>query len=150
MSLVWAHQPWAGLDRDALYAWLALRARVFVVEQTCAYADPDGLDPLAAHLLGWEGGELVAGARLFAPGVVRAEAVIGRVVTDPARRGAGLGDALMSEAIRACEARFGPGPIFVSAQAHLAGWYGRLGFVVCGPGYDEDQIPHLPMIRPAP
>ena len=31
------------------------------------------------------------------------------------------------------------------AQAHLAGWYGRLGFTVDGPANDEDGIPHVPI-----
>lgn len=146
-AIRWTLQPWAGLDRDTLYAWLRLRAEVFVVEQACAYADADGADPEASHLLGWEGEALIAGARLFAPGVQRAEAVIGRVVTAPTLRGLGLGDALMGEAIASCEREFGFGPIYLGAQAHLAGWYGRLGFAVCGPGYEEDGIPHLPMRR---
>jgi ElaA protein len=34
-----------------VYDFLALRAEIFVVEQACAYLDPDGHDPEAWHLL---------------------------------------------------------------------------------------------------
>ena len=63
------HKPWRALTTDELYALLALRAEVFVVEQRCPYQDLDGADRLATHL--WipspEGAPL-AYARLFAPG----------------------------------------------------------------------------------
>ena len=51
----------------------------------------------------------------------------------------------MREGMARTWAQWGPCPIHLSAQAHLAGYYGSLGFVVTGPGYDEDGIPHLPM-----
>jgi ElaA protein len=37
--------------------------------------------------------------------------------------------------------------IFLSAQAHLLGYYGRYGFVVAGEEYLEDDIPHIGMRR---
>ena len=133
---------WA-LDPSELYAALALRQAVFVVEQACAYQDADGQDARAWHLLGWAGERLAAYARLFEPDAA-GEAAIGRVIVAPDRRGEGLGRALMLEAMRQSQARW-PAPIHLSAQAHLRGFYEALGFVVCGPGYDEDGIPHLPM-----
>lgn len=139
----WA--PFGDLDLIDLHDALALRARVFVVEQDCAYADVDGLDPEAWHLLGRADGELVAYLRAFPPASQRAETVIGRVVTGPRR--AGLGTALMEEGLRRAASTWGDHPSWLSAQAHLAPWYGRLGFDVCGPGYDEDGIPHVPMRR---
>ena len=146
----WQWRAWAQLTAAELYAVLALRQAVFVVEQDCPYLDADGQDAQARHLLGWQGGALVAYLRSFAPEVLRPEAVIGRVVTAPAVRGQGLGDPLMWAGLRGLFDQAGePVPCFVSAQAHLRGWYGRLGFTVSGPGYDEDGIPHLPMIRPA-
>ena len=36
----------------------------------------------------------------------------------------------------------------LKAQSHLAGWYGRFGFEVCGEEFLEDDIPHVPMSRP--
>ena len=60
-------------------------------------------------------------------------------------RGLGLGLSLMREGARRAHERWGVHPVHLSAQAHLAEWYGRLGYEVVGPGYDEDGIPHLPM-----
>jgi ElaA protein len=137
---------WSELSTDDLYAAMALRQRVFVVEQNCPYLDADGLDPRALHLLGERDGALIAFARLFAPGVHGSHAVIGRVVTAPEVRREGLGRALMAEAIGQCEAR-GWTEVKISAQAYLERFYGSLGFEVCGEGYLEDGIPHLPMVR---
>jgi len=141
--------PFHGLSVVDLHDALRLRADVFVVEQDCAYADVDGRDPTAWHLLARSPeGELVAYLRAFAPGVERREAVIGRVVTGP--RGEGLGTVLMAEGLDRIASQWPEAPVWLSAQAHLAAWYGRLGFAICGPGYDEDGIPHVPMQRPAP
>lgn len=147
----WTWSAWSELDRDTLYAVLRLRQEVFVVEQTCAYLDADGLDPEAWHLLGrGEDGGLVAYLRAFGPGVRGPDAVIGRVIVAAAGRGTGLGRALMREGERRLAATFGPGPIALGAQAHLERFYGSLGYAACGPGYDEDGIPHLPMRRSGP
>jgi ElaA protein len=125
---------------------MALRQTVFVVEQRCAYLDADGRDPSAHHLLGWSDGRLVAASRVFPPD---AEGCvwIGRVVTSPTVRGTGLGRPLMREALRRAEETFGRTPVRLGAQAHLERFYTSVGFVVCGPGYLEDGIPHLPMLR---
>lgn len=147
-AIRWQWMPWTALDRDALYALLRLRAEVFVVEQRCVYLDLDGHDPAAWHLLGWHGDRLAACARVFAPGHKAPELAIGRVVTAPFARGRGLGRPLMNEAITRAQNQFGPGPIRVEAQAHLARYYGSLGFRQVGGIYDEDGIPHITMIRP--
>lgn len=145
----WRCLPFDRLSALALYELLALRAEVFVVEQDCAYQDVDGKDPLALHLLGrGSGGELAAYLRIFAPDTLRSEIVIGRVVTSPEARGQGLGTKLMRQGMRRSWRLWGDHPIHVSAQAHLQDWYNSLGFVVCGPGYPEDGIPHLPMRCP--
>lgn len=145
----WRGQAFDQLSVPNLYEILALRAEVFVVEQDCAYQDVDGKDSLAMHLMGWgPGKELLAYLRSFPPESLRKEIVIGRVVTSPEARGQGLGRRLMLEGMRRAWRQWGDHPIHVSAQAHLQDWYNRLGFVVCGPGYPEDGIPHLPMRCP--
>ncbi|MBL8348580.1 MAG: GNAT family N-acetyltransferase [Rubrivivax sp.] len=48
----WTWARFAELAVDDLYDALALRARVFVVEQACAFQDPDGVDRESWHLLG--------------------------------------------------------------------------------------------------
>lgn len=144
-DLRWDWRRFAQLDAPALYQVLALREAVFVVEQRCAYLDADGRDLQAWHLLGWRGPSLVAYLRVLPPALVYEDAyAIGRVVVTPTARGAGLGAAIMREALRRISA-LPPAAVKLSAQAHLADWYGRLGFAICGAGYDEDGIPHLPM-----
>lgn len=144
----WILKPWCELTTDELYDLLALRVEVFVVEQTCPFQDLDGLDRRdgVLHLLGWQDGALVAYARLMAPGVAKAQqVVIGRVVTAPEARGDGLGHRLMQQALQEC-ARLWPGvSIYLGAQAHLQGFYGRHGFTAVGEPYLEDDIPHIGM-----
>lgn len=150
-DLRWRWAPFAELDARAMYDALALRARVFVVEQDCAYVDPDGLDPGAWHLLGRAGGALVAYLRVLPPGAWMPERLpertIGRVVTAPEHRGRGLGRLLMAEGLRRAEATFGPEPLALAAQSHLRRFYEAFGFRVTGPEFLEDGIPHLPMRR---
>ncbi len=141
----WQWTPFSDLSLAELYTLLRLRQEVFVVEQDCAYLDADGDDPRCHHLLGWMGEALVAYLRVYPPEL--GELVIGRVLTAPQIRGTGWGRPLMEEAHRRAWQTWGQGPIRLSAQAHLAGYYGSLGYRVIGPGYDEDGIPHLPMRR---
>lgn len=68
--LHWQALRFAELNATTLYALLRLRAEVFVVEQACAYLDPDGRDahPQALHLLGRaDDGVLAAYLRLLPP-----------------------------------------------------------------------------------
>ena len=126
---------------------LALRAQVFVVEQNCAYQDPDGKDVVSYHLLMESGEELVAYARLVPPDVSYAEAAIGRVVTSQTVRGKGWGKALMEIAIAQTQKKFEVNEICISAQSYLLKFYSDLGFVAEGEEYLEDDIPHWKMRR---
>ncbi|TNI22572.1 GNAT family N-acetyltransferase, partial [Aeromonas salmonicida] len=126
----WSLKSFEQLDVNELYELLVLRSRVFVVEQTCVFLDLDGVDkrPDVQHLLGWQDGVLVAYARLMAPGVAKAsQVVIGRVVTSPEARGDGLGHRLMQQALVECEQLWPGVSIYLGAQAHLQGFYGRHG-----------------------
>lgn len=144
----WILKPWSELTTDELYELLALRAEVFVVEQTCPFQDLDGLDRREGvwHLLGYRGDLLAAYARVMAPGIGDdSSAAIGRVVTSPRARGDGLGHQLIGEAVKACEVRWPAHSIWLGAQAHLQGFYGQHGFLAEGEGYLEDDIPHMGM-----
>ena len=144
----WILKPWSELTTDELYELLALRAEVFVVEQTCPFQDLDGLDRREGvwHLLGYQGDQLAAYARIMAPGIGdESGAAIGRVVTSPRTRGDGLGHRLLGEAVKVCEARWPTHTIWLGAQAHLQDFYGQHGFVAEGEGYLEDDIPHMGM-----
>lgn len=149
--LVWAWRRLAGLTADDVYDLLALRAAVFVVEQACAYLDPDGLDRHSWHLLGRDAaGALRACLRVVDPGLKYAEPSMGRVVLDKALRGSGLADTLVAEGVRRCDAAWPGRANRISAQAHLQRFYARHGFQPVGDIYSEDDIPHIQMWRPAP
>lgn len=145
-------RAWAELTRDELYAVMALRQEVFVVEQRCAYLDADGDDPKAAHL--WaagEGGEYpIAYCRIFPAGVKYPEASIGRVASAGAARRTGAGRALMVEALRLMDRDAGATAVVrISAQAYLRRFYESFGFAVVSEPYLEDDIPHVEMLRGA-
>lgn len=149
--LRWTFARMPELGVDALYDWLAVRSRVFSVEQQCAYLDPDGVDREAWHLLGHDdAGRLLAGLRLVDPGVKYAEPSIGRVITAPEARGTGLGRVLLAEGLRRADAAWPGHGNRISAQSHLARFYAGFGYVAQGADYLEDGIPHVEMLRPAP
>jgi ElaA protein len=148
-DLRWTWLRFADLGVDRLHDLLALRCRVFILEQG-AYLDPDGLDRQAWHLLGVdEAGVLVAYLRVVDPGLKFIEPSIGRVITAPERRGTGLGRRLMREGVQRCLNAWPGRGIRISAQVHLAGFYGEFGFEPVGSPYLEDDIPHLEMARAA-
>ena len=147
----WSRLP--ALPPQALYAALALRQRVFAVEQRCAYLDADGIDLHAWHLLGWERAEpgaLCAYLRVVDPGARFAEPSIGRVVVAAERRGTGLGRALMELGIAVCASLHPGRPIRIAAQSQLARFYASLGFAIASEPFDEDGIAHVEMLLPAP
>ena len=129
-----------------LYALLKLRVDVFVVEQACAYPELDGKDGEALHLRLLIDGRTAAYARLWQP--AGAPPRVGRVLVSPDHRGKRLGEALMQEAIRACEAHFPGEPVALSAQSHLERFYAGLGFSPTSEEYVEDGIAHIDMERP--
>lgn len=135
-------RPLGEIPAPTAYRILQLRSEVFVVEQACAYLDPDGrdLEPGARQL--WiedGGGAVVATARVLDDGDARR---IGRIATAPSVRRSGLGGRLIEHFVATTT-----GPWVLDAQAHLAGWYGRFGFAVDGDPYEEDGILHVPMRR---
>ena len=148
--LAWHWSRFAELGVDALYDALALRCRVFILEQG-PYQDPDGLDRDSWHLLGRDGaGVLQAYLRVVDPGLKFEEPSIGRVITAPEVRGTGAGRALVAEGVRRTQAAWPGRGIRISAQAHLERFYGEFGFRAVGEPYAEDNIPHLEMLRSAP
>ncbi|MEI4518827.1 GNAT family N-acetyltransferase [Pseudomonas glycinis] len=149
MTIEWICKHHRDLGKEQLYALLKLRSDVFVVEQKCAYPDLDGqdLEGDTHHLMGWEDDQLMAYLRLLDPESQGGDVVIGRVVTASAGRGKGLGHAMMEQALKQAEKHWPQVPIYLSAQAHLQGYYGKYGFVAVGEEYLEDDIPHIGMRR---
>jgi ElaA protein len=145
--LAWTWHRFAELSVDDVYDMLALRAKVFVLEQG-PYLDPDGADREAWHLLGRDkAGALQAYLRIVDAGVKFDEPSIGRVVVERAVRGQGLGHALVTAGIAQCDAVWPGRSIRISAQAHLQRYYERHGFATVSEVYLEDDIPHVQMCR---
>jgi ElaA protein len=142
------NESFADLETKTLYALLKLRVDVFVVEQEVAYPELDGRDtePGTRHIWLTSGDpqKPLAYLRLLAEpdGSMR----IGRVVTAPEARGAGLAKRLVAAALEVDPSA----PTVLDAQSHLVGFYRKLGFHPAGDEYVEDGIPHVPMRRPAP
>ena len=149
MTIEWVCKHHSDLGKEQLYALLKLRSEVFVVEQKCAYPDLDGqdLEGDTYHLMGWEDDQLKAYLRLLDPQSQGGDVVIGRVLTAPQARGQGVGHEMMEQALKQAEKHWPQVPIYLSAQAHLQGYYGKYGFVVAGEEYLEDDIPHIGMRR---
>jgi ElaA protein len=131
------------LDARALQEILALRSEVFVVEQSCHYQDVDGrdLEPSTEHLwVPMSGtGAIASYLRVLDEGD---HLRIGRVVTRARCRGEGLAAMLVRAALAAAR-----GPVVLSAQSQLTGWYEQFGFSVRGPEYLDAGLPHRPMRR---
>jgi ElaA protein len=145
--LTWHWQRFGDLGVDGVYDMLALRARVFVLEQG-PYLDPDGADRQGWHLLGRNAaGELLAYLRVLDPKVKFDEVSIGRVVVDGALRGQGIGHALMREALSRCAGVWPGRAIRISAQAYLQRFYAQHGFATVSDEYLEDGIAHVEMLR---
>ncbi|TCW33082.1 GNAT family N-acetyltransferase [Gulbenkiania mobilis] len=149
--LAWACHPFDGFTPQALYEVLALRDRVFVVEQQSIYGDLDGLDQQALHLSGRSPeGHLLAYARLLPPGIKLDRAVaIGRVVVDASVRGTGLGRLLMQQALEAAESAWPGVEIGLSAQVNARSFYESFGFRRVSEPYDDGGILHEDMLRSA-
>jgi ElaA protein len=154
-------KPFRDLTVDELYAILALRQEVFVVEQTCPYLDCDGHDRAAIHLWTTEGagdagplasngeGRVIAYARALPPGEKFAEASLGRVISAGHARRTGAGRAIVARALAALARAHGPVPVRISAQSYLQRFYEGFGFSRVSEEYLEDDIPHVEMLRPA-
>lgn len=147
----WQWSAFGQLNVDDLYALLAARQDVFILEQRCLYPDIDSIDRDAHHLLGWQtqNGErsLVAYLRCVPPGAKFDEPSLGRVLTTQAVRSTGIGKQLLEEGIRRTEQLYPGCRIRISAQLYLQRFYESFGFRVTSDVYDEDGIPHIEMLR---
>ena len=136
----------ADLDPRQLYGMLRLRVDVFVVEQSCPYAELDGrdLEPGTRHF--WLGSDdlsdhILSYLRLTeeSDGTFR----IGRVCTARPARGNGFSRRLVQAAL----ADVGDAACVLDAQSYLVGFYRSFGFAADGAEFILDGIPHVPMRR---
>jgi ElaA protein len=170
IALRWQWSRLLELSVSELYAVLAARQQVFTVEQHCAFQDADGYDFGAWHLIGWTAADssissdtalgasvatssstsraasLLTYLRVLDPGVKYAEPSIGRVLTVPPYRRAGIGRTVMQEGIARCRAAWPGRAIRIAAQQRLEAFYASLAFRPVSPVYIEDDIPHVDML----
>jgi len=143
-----ASLKWYGfgdLTPALLYEVLAFRQAIFVVEQSCAYPDLDGLDQPAQHLLLRVGGELAGCLRLI-PFPEEARVKIGRVAVASSRRKQGFARLLMKEALAHCGRDYPDYRVTLTGQTYLAPFYESLGFVVMSEPYDDYGLSHVDMM----
>ena len=130
------------VDGDALATCQAIRRTVFVEGQGVPEAlEIDGLDPDCTQFLARAGDRPVGTARLRELGG-RAKAE--RVAVLAGHRRDGAGRALM-QALEAEARRRGHRELVLNAQVEVLPFYERLGYTVCGAGFEEAGIPHRPM-----
>lgn len=154
VTLVW--RKFDELQPQTLYALLQLRQSILVVEQKSPYADLDGQDTEARHLLAVDSkGAVVGYARLFGPRfkdeLNTQVTSFGRLVVVPEQRKAGLGRKLMRECLAVLDHEHPDHDVRISAQTYLEGFYGEVGFVRDSTPYDDCGVEHIDMrIKRAP
>ena len=141
----------AALDVHQLYK---LRVDVFVHEQRCPYTEIDATDadPQTVHLLAWDtdSHELLGTARVF-PAAPTDAALADAPGAQIGRFALAKVDGRLEEfaAVDLGE-RMHPGqPLYLEAQAGLVDYYAGFGFTPIGELFDDEGVPHQPMLRPA-
>ncbi|WP_434106889.1 GNAT family N-acetyltransferase [Paraburkholderia caffeinilytica] len=150
-QLEWRWKAFDDLTTAEVYAMLAARSAVFVVEQNCVYGDIDGLDSDAWHLFAFGSGDVSSNKRAPLAGYLRVllpdaddtDIRIGRVLTTAEFRGIGLGNAMLERSLTHIRTQWPGTPIRLHAQAHLQGFYGAFGFTPVSEIHEEDGIPHV-------
>jgi ElaA protein len=143
----WSTLPFRKLDVQLFHDIVRLRVDVFVVEQNCPYAELDGKDMDALHVVGLaDDGSVVAYARILPPGDDGLPHV-GRVVVSKNARMRGIGMQLMNEVLGTLRMHYGNTHSALEAQAHLQDFYRSLGYQPSGGVYPLDGIPHIRMQR---
>ncbi len=140
--------PFKELSVEKLYDLLALRQKVFVVEQNCVFQDADNKDQHALHCLAYDKNDnLVACTRLFDTDIYYGGyQCIGRVSCAIENRGKGYGRDIFDYSLIKLKEHFGKKPIMIGAQQYLEKFYNSFGFITAGQPYIEDDIWHLIMV----
>ena len=149
-SIDWQDYHHSELTVQQLYAILALRSEVFVVEQTCAYQDIDGQDLTGEnrHIVAWLDGKPAAYAR-----ILRHEdgVAIGRVIVAPSARGLKLGYQLMERALVSCQKNWPDIRVAISCSTPCvdADYYNPLSILPLFPSFRLHPADHLRTHNPA-
>ena len=99
---MWHIRAFDELDVLTLEEIYRLRTAVFVVEQECAYQEVDGVDPECTHIYKMDDTGITAYLRI----VHEDPLSIGRVIVREDRRGTGLGQELMNQAMEYVHTHF--------------------------------------------
>ena len=99
----------------------------------------DEHDPQCVHALAYAADGTVVGTGRLLP-----DGHIGRMAVLKARRGQGIGGAILESLVAVARER-GDAEIVLSAQTHAIGFYCRHGFAVEGDVYPDAGIPHQDM-----
>jgi len=122
-----------------------IRKTVFIEEQGFSVdGEFDNLDAASYFFVVYDGEKAVATARFF---MLSADvAKIGRIAVLKEYRKKGLGRQLMEAAMEFAKEK-GAVTFDVGAQQQAIGFYESVGFKVCGEEYDDEGVPHYPMIK---
>lgn len=140
-------KSFADLTTQELYAILALRQDVFLVEQQSFYNDIDGIDHRAQHLLAYHpkfSDKLIGYLRIVED---NHPINIQRVVVQKAVRGQGVGQQLITMALSKIKGEYPHAVIRLSAQLTSQKFYSGLGFSTISGPYDDAGVLHVDMER---
>jgi predicted GNAT family N-acyltransferase len=134
---------WAALGADAA----SVRIDVFVKEQGIpADLEWDALDAEVTHAVVYDATQQpIATGRLIPPKTSTDPGKIGRMAVLKSHRRLGVGDLVM-RALMAEASQRGYQHLELSAQAYVADFYAKHGFVAEGPLYNDVGIPHVTML----
>ncbi len=154
MTISWTHKSFAELQNTELYEILALRQKVFIIEQQDIYLDTDGQDLSAIHLMGYDsaaGKKIIAYARIIFPDAENKQqntTRFGRVIVDKSYRGNGLAKTLIQKTLEYLQnSTYSKCPIKISAQIYLIDFYKSFGFNTLGEIYLDGTIEHIDMMK---
>ena len=124
---------------------MQLRLQIFCDEQGYPRElESDEYDSLATHLAIFEGEELVACGRVAI--LKNGHCKLGRIAVKRSLRGQGIGRLMVNELINEAKS-MGYCEIHISAQTHAVPFYERFGFVAYGTEFQDENIPHVHMIK---
>lgn len=140
---MWQTKSFSELSTKELFEIYRLRVKTFVVDQQRIYQEVDDNDLIAQHVF-YQDDRVIAYSRVFKQndGVT-----FGRVVTDAAHRGIGLGDQLMSQILNTIRTHFPNLKIEIEAQVQVEDFYKKFDFQPVGEPFIFNSTPHIKMIH---
>lgn len=121
-----------------------IREKVFVEEQGFQ-EEFDGADEISTHLLVFDGEKAVATCRYYF-NKARGGYLVGRIAVLKECRGKKIG-ALMMKTVQEYLAEIGENRVYLHAQERAAAFYLKQGFAPTGEKDEEEDCPHIWMIK---